>query len=183
MLKKRDVTEAPTLYDLMKHPDVFPYVRHKAYSTDEFYFLTKKTIEAEEQGELISRTIVDEQYNPIGTINLFDIENNAGYLATWIGKDYHGKGYNKLAKDAFFHELFYELDLDAIYIKIRKSNVRSLKAILKIPYVAYGNDLFPRVFQKVNEDTLENPIYDLYVITKDNYFAYQETCKENEQVI
>ena len=183
MLKKRDVTEAPMLYELMKHPDVFPYVRHKTYSTDEFYFLTKKTIEAEENGELISRTIVDEYYNPIGTINLFDIENNAGFLATWIGKPYHGKGYNKLAKDAFFHELFYELGIEAIYIKIRKTNIRSLKVILKIPYVSYGNDCFPEIYVNVNKDTLEDPVYDLYVITKESYCAYQQAEAENEQVI
>lgn len=106
MLKRRDVQDAPVLFDLMSHPEVFPFVRHKAYSSDEFYFLTKQTIEAEDNGELISRTIVDEQYNPIGTINLFDIENNAGFLATWIGQPYFGKGYNKLAKDAFLKNYF-----------------------------------------------------------------------------
>ena len=36
------------------------------------------------------------------------LQDNAGFLGTWLGKPYHGKGYNKLAKDAFFQELFYE---------------------------------------------------------------------------
>lgn len=86
----------------MSHPEVFPYVRHKAETSDEFYFITKQTIEAEERGELISRTILDEQYQPIGTINLFDIVDDYGFLATWIGKPYFGKGYNSLAKTQFF---------------------------------------------------------------------------------
>ncbi|PDM36873.1 N-acetyltransferase, partial [Bacillus cereus] len=51
---------------------VFPFVRQKAYSYEEYLFLTKQTIEAEERGELISRTILDEWGNPIGTITLFD---------------------------------------------------------------------------------------------------------------
>lgn len=181
MLKKRDVQDAPVLFDLMSDPEVFPYVRHKAYSSDEFYFLTKQTMEAEEHGELISRTIVDEYFSPIGTINLFDIENKAGFLATWIGKPYFGKGYNKLAKDAFFEELFYHHDIDAIFIKIRRTNVRSLKAILKIPFVMYGNESYPEVFEKINPQ--EEPVYDLYVITKENYFSHVETVTEGEEAM
>ncbi|UOQ48832.1 GNAT family N-acetyltransferase [Gracilibacillus caseinilyticus] len=182
MLKKRDVQDAPVLFELMSHPEVFPYVRHKAYSSDEFYFLTKQTIEAEENGELISRTIMDEYYNPIGTINLFDIENNGGFLATWIGQPYFGKGYNKLAKDAFFNEMFCHHPIDTIFIKIRRTNTRSLKAILKIPYVMHGNEVYDGVFAKINCDQ-EEPVYDLYVIKKETYFSHLESAKENEEAI
>lgn len=111
MLKKRDLHDCHALFDLMTHPDVFPFVRQKANCYDEFMFITKQTIEAEERGELISRTILDEWGAPIGTINLYDIQENAGFLGTWLGKPYHGKGYNKLAKDAFFEELFLKLAL------------------------------------------------------------------------
>ena len=58
----------------MVDPAVFPFVRQKAYSYEEYLFLTKQTIEAEERGELISRTILDEWGNPIGTITLFDVQ-------------------------------------------------------------------------------------------------------------
>ncbi|MDX8047664.1 GNAT family protein [Gracilibacillus sp. S3-1-1] len=172
MLKRRDVQDAPALFSLMSAPSVFPYVRHKAYSVDQLYFLTKQTIEAEECGELISRTIVDEYFNPIGTINLFDIENKTGFLATWVGKPYFGKGYNKLAKDAFFEEVFYQYEMDAIFMKIRHNNTRSLKAVLKIPFVLHGNQKYPSVFQKINQDAFR---YDLYVITKENYSSHMET--------
>ena len=74
MLKKRDLHDSHVLYELMAHPDVFPFVRQKAYSYEEYLFLTKQTIEAEERGELISRTILDEWGNPIGTITLFDVQ-------------------------------------------------------------------------------------------------------------
>ncbi len=78
-VKKRELQDCQALYELMVHPDVFPFVRHKANSYEEFLFITKQTIEAEERGELISRTILDEWGNPIGTINLFDIEDGAGF--------------------------------------------------------------------------------------------------------
>lgn len=169
MLKKRDLHDAPVLFDLMSHPEVFPFVRHKAASSDEFYFVTKQTIEAEDRGELISRTILDEWEQPIGTINLFDIQNNKGFLATWIGQPYFGKGYNKIAKEAFFEELFFQLDIEAIFMKIRRTNQRSMKAALKIPYVTAANDNYPDIFSWINRT---DDIYDLFVITKDQFMFY-----------
>lgn len=184
MLKMRDLHEVPVLFDLMSHPDVFPYVRHKAESTDEFYFITKQTIEAEENGELISRTILDEYQQPIGTINLFDIQNNYGFLATWIGQPFFGKGYNQAAKEQFFDMLFLDYDIEGIFMKVRKTNARSLKAVMKLPYVALGNEIYPEIFNQVNPD---GDVYDLFVITKDHYLSYiqfrsDETAASGEEV-
>src|SRR5690625_2979441 len=151
MLKKRDLHEVPTLFELSSHPDVFPYIRQKAMTVDEYYFLTKQTIEAEQSEQLISRTILDEYEQPIGTINLFDIHEKSGFLATWIGKPYFGKGYNKLAKQLFLDELFFSLDIKTVYMKVRKTNVRSLKAVAKLPYVVYANELYSEVYRAINK--------------------------------
>ncbi|WP_281974854.1 GNAT family N-acetyltransferase [Halobacillus litoralis] len=181
MLKKRDLHDAPVLFELMVHPEVFPYVRHRAASSDEFYFLTKQTIEAEDRGELISRTILDEWGQPIGTINLFDLTENKGFLATWLGRPYFGKGYNQLAKDAFFEELFFQLNIEAIFMKIRKTNVRSMKAALKIPYVTSANEAYPEVLSRINR--IED-VYDLFVITKEQYlFHYYGDQEQNEEML
>ncbi|MEC5424145.1 GNAT family N-acetyltransferase [Virgibacillus sp. C22-A2] len=171
MLKTRDLYEVPVLFDLMVHPEVFPYIRQKAATSDEFYFLTKQTIEAEEKGELISRTIVDEYYHPIGTINLFDINENYGFLATWIGQPYFGKGYNTPAKEEFFNEVFFNYNIEGIFMKVRKTNMRSLKAVLKLPYAALGNSTYSGVYQKINAN---DEVYDLFVISKDHYVSYQQ---------
>lgn len=169
MLKKRELHEVPMLFELMSDPEVFPFVRHKAYNSDEYYFLTKQMMEKEEQGDLISRTILDEFQQPIGTINLFDIENNYGFLATWIGRPYFGKGYNRLAKDAFFSELFYQHDIQIIFMKVRKNNVRSKKAVLKLPYTTLGNDIYPDVYETLNKGEHQ---YDLFAVTKEQYESY-----------
>lgn len=171
MLKKRDLHEVPALFDLLKHPEVYPFVRHKAETSDEFYFITKQTMEAEENGELMSRTILDDFQQPIGTINLFDIQQQHGFLATWIGHPYFGKGYNQEAKESFFEELFFQHDIKGIFMKIRKTNVRSLKAILKIPYVALGNAFYPDVYQAINRG---NEVYELFVISQDHYMSYHQ---------
>ncbi|WHY65342.1 GNAT family N-acetyltransferase [Neobacillus sp. SuZ13] len=169
MLKKRDLHDSHTLYELMTHPDVFPFVRQKADSYEEFLFVTKQTIEAEDQGELISRTILDEWGAPIGTINLFDIEDNAGFLGTWLGKPYHGKGYNSPAKDAFFKELFYDLGIETVFMRIRKVNVRSIKAAEKLPYVIKANETRKSIYEQLNAN---GDVYDLYEIPKDQYTFY-----------
>lgn len=169
MLKKRDLHESHTLFELMSHPDVFPFVRQKASSYDEYLFITKQTIEAEERGELISRTILDEWGSPIGTINLYDLENNAGFLGTWLGKPYHGKGFNNLAKEAFFQELFYEMGIETIFMRIRKVNIRSIKAAEKLPYVVKANETRAALYETLNA---KDQVYDLYEIPKDQYTLY-----------
>lgn len=167
MLKKRDLHDCHALFELITHPDVFPFVRHKAASYDEFLFMTKQTIEAEERGELISRTIIDEWGSPIGTINLYDIEDNtAGFLGTWLGKPYHGKGYNNLAKEAFFKELFFEMGIETIFMRIKKENIRSIKAAEKLPYVVNANETRKSIYEQLNAN---GNIYDLYEISKDQY--------------
>ncbi len=166
MLKKRDLQDCHILYELITHPDVFPFVRHKAASYEEFLFMTKQTMEAEERGELISRTILDEWGTPIGTINLYDIENHAGFLGTWLGKPYHGKGYNSAAKEVFFNELFFELGIETIFMRIKKENIRSIKAAEKLPFVVKVNETRKSIYEQLNA---KGNVYDLYEISKDQY--------------
>ncbi|WLD93967.1 GNAT family N-acetyltransferase [Alkalihalobacillus sp. AL-G] len=180
MLKKRDLSECHVLYDLMVDPAVFPFVRQKAGSFEEFMFLTKQTIEAEDRGELISRTILDEWHNPIGTINLFDIQNQCGFLGTWLGKPYHGKGYNQPAKEEFFNELFFEKEIQTILMRIRKTNLRSKYAAQKFPYITLANDVRTEIYQQLN--TFED-VYDLYQIERDTYYLYTLREAVNEEVI
>lgn len=169
MLKIRELHEVPILFELASHPEVYPYLRHKADTVDEFYFLTKQTIEAEEQGLVISRTILDEFAQPIGTINLFDIDQRSGFLATWLGKPYFGKGYNKMAKELFFDELFFQKGIENVFMKVRKTNIRSLRAVEKLGYAILGNDLFPEIYQAIN---VNGNIYHLFVVTKEHYASY-----------
>ncbi|TCP24546.1 RimJ/RimL family protein N-acetyltransferase [Scopulibacillus darangshiensis] len=171
MLKKRDLYECGALFDLMRDPDVFPFVREKASTAEEYLFKTKQIIEAEEANNVISRTIIDEWSQPIGTITLYDIDDGAGFLGTWLGKPYFGVGYNQKAKEAFFSELFYERDIKTIFMKIRKTNLRSQKAALKIPYVKLADDFYPDVYNAVNGNGTSNH---LFVVTREHYLQHQQ---------
>ena len=94
MIKRRELQECNELFELLSHPSVFPFVRQKATTADEFWFMTRELMEDEENGKVVSRTITDDWGQPIGTITLYDIQDGAGFLGTWIGLPYQGKGYN-----------------------------------------------------------------------------------------
>ncbi|MFC7393950.1 GNAT family N-acetyltransferase [Scopulibacillus cellulosilyticus] len=168
MLKKRDLSESGVLFQLMKDPEVYPYVRHKAETLEEYQLIVQETMKKEENNELISRTIIDEYKQPIGTISLYDIADNKGFLGTWIGRPYFGKGYNQRAKEAFFSELFLEKAIHTIYLKIRKANIRSQKAAEKIPYVHIVDNLEAH---HINHDP---NMFHLYEITRDRYILHHQ---------
>ncbi|WP_051263170.1 GNAT family N-acetyltransferase [Tuberibacillus calidus] len=170
MLKKREIADCGALFELLKDPEVFPFVRQKADTLDEYMFITKQGIELEEQKRMISRTILDEWGQPIGTISLFDIRDGTGFLGTWIGKPYFGKGYNKAAKEAFFDEVFSQTDIHTIFMRIRRENHRSKKAALKFPYVLPANDLYPEILNELNQNGVT---YDLFEIKKEHYFIHK----------
>ncbi|MHA6480354.1 GNAT family N-acetyltransferase [Paenibacillus sp. strain BS8-2] len=163
MLKKRDLHDCHVLYQFMTEPAVFPYVRFKCQTYEEYVFMTKKLIDEEEQQTCISRTILNEMGHAIGTIDLYDIVNRTGFLATWIGTPYFGGGYNGQAKAYFFTELFVEDRIDTIYMKIQKQNTRSKKAIEKLPYVQFVNEREEQMYQLINS---KQQIYDLYRIDR-----------------
>ncbi|MFC4354672.1 GNAT family N-acetyltransferase [Chryseomicrobium palamuruense] len=169
MLKKRDLQDCHALYELISDPNVMKYVRHKAHSAEEYLFSTKALMEEEEQGLVISRTILSDFGQPIGTINLFDIEHHAGFLGTWIGPPFQGQGYNAKAKEQFLSELFFELEIERVFMRIRKVNEKSLRAAAKLPYAIQANDSFPALYAEINS---EQDVYDLFCISKDMFHFY-----------
>ena len=83
------------------HTLLYSFCPSKATSADEYWFMTKQLIEEEARGLAISRTITDDWGQPIGTISIHDVEDGAGFLGTWIGLPYQGKGYNQKQKCYF----------------------------------------------------------------------------------
>ena len=171
MLKKRDLHECRALYNLMTDPAVFTYVRYSCPSYEVYLFITKQLIVEEEQGTCISRTILNEMGQPIGTIDLYQIAHQTGFLATWIGAPYFGKGYNARAKEAFLAELFLEHPIETVYLKIRKQNIRSRKAVEKLPYVKFGNNIYEQVYQSVNQP---QHCFDLYYVERESFLESSE---------
>ncbi|MEG0260579.1 MAG: GNAT family N-acetyltransferase [Lysinibacillus sp.] len=173
MLKHRDLHECTELYELLSHPSVFPFVRQKATSVDEYWFMTKQLIEEEVNGLAISRTITDDWGQPIGTISVHDVEDGAGFLGTWIGLPYQGKGYNQKAKLLFLKELFFDYNFNTIFLRIRTENAKSKRAALKLPYVLCAKESHPTLFAQVNNSDAQFNLYkiprDLFYLTTANF--------------
>ena len=180
IIKHRDLNETSQLFSLLSHPSVFPFVRQKATSAEEYLFMTKQLIEEEANGTAISRTIIDEWGHPIGTISIYDIEEGAGFLGTWIGKPYQGLGYNQKAKSQFLNELFFERNFHTVFLRIRKVNERSKAAALKLPYVICAMDSHKALYDEINQGDIK---YDLFKIPKDLFYlvtAHNETEAEEQ---
>ncbi|MCH7322622.1 GNAT family N-acetyltransferase [Solibacillus sp. MA9] len=180
MLKQRELHETAELYELLRHPSVFPYVRQKATSAEEYLFMTKQLMEEEQNGLTISRTIIDEWGTPIGTISIFDIQDGAGFLGTWIGQPFQGIGYNQKAKLAFLNELFYDYNFSTVFLRIRKENARSQAAALKLPYVVDAEHSNPSLFNEINQGETK---FLLFKIPRDLFYlttAYTQSEDEEQ---
>lgn len=165
----------------MSEPSVLAYVRQKASSADEYWFMTKQLMEEEEKGLAISRTIFSDYGQPIGTINLFDIEHGAGFLGTWIGKQFQGLGYNKKAKEQFLQELFFDTHIHTIFLRIRKNNVKSIRATEKLPYAMQANETHSAIYHEINK---QEDLFDLYYIPKDLFHLVMlQQSSEEEQAM
>ena len=178
MLKHRELHETAELYELLRHPSVFPYVRHKATSAEEYLFMTKQLIEEEQNGFTISRTIVDEWSTPIGTISIFDIQDGAGFLGTWIGQPFQGFGYHQKAKLAFLNELFFNYDFHTVFLRIREQNGRSQAAALKLPYVVDAEHSNPSLFEEINQGETK---FRLFKIPKDLFYLTTANTQDAEE--
>nr|WP_106778887.1 GNAT family N-acetyltransferase [Lysinibacillus timonensis] len=178
MLKHRDLSDANDLFQLMIHPTVFPYVRQKATSPEEYLFMTKQIIEEEQLGKTISRTITDDWGQPIGTISLYDIEDGAGFLGTWIGVPFQGKGYNQLAKQEFLTELFFNHQIHTVFLRIRKENIKSKRASLKLPYIIEANETHKALYDEINAGEVK---FDLFRIPKDLFYLVTANENNNEE--
>ncbi|MBU0904234.1 MAG: GNAT family protein [Planococcaceae bacterium] len=183
MIKRRELHECGHLFEYLSHPSVFPYVRQKANSAEEFMFMTKQLMEEEERGEVISRTITDDYGQPIGTINLYDIQDQAGFLGTWIGQPFQGKGFNQKAKNLFLEELFYQHNINTVFLRINAKNEKSIRAAEKLAYTMKANDTHPVLLAEINSGV---PQYELYQIPKDLFYlstAAARFAEEEEQAM
>lgn len=183
MIKRRELQECGPLFEYLSHPSVFPFVRQKATSADEFLFMTKQLMEEEDRGEVISRTITDDYGMPIGTINLYDIQDQAGFLGTWIGHPFQGKGFNQKAKNLFLDELFFQHNINTVFLRIKKHNVKSIRATEKLLYSMDAKETHPTLFKEINSGEHQ---YELYQITKDLFYlatAATRFIEEEEHAI
>lgn len=182
MLKKYDLTknEHQALFEQMMHPDVYPYIRLRPVTWEDYLSNAALMLNDEAAGKMITRVIFDEWNRPIGMIYLYNIEGKKGYLGTWLGKQAHGKGYNKVVKELFLQELFEVYGIEQVFMRIKCENIRSQRAVLKLGYCLEANELYAEEYQKINEGLVN---YHLYVVEKDVYLQGQSYVRQNSEEV
>lgn len=172
-IRKIEVRDAQRLYEHLSNPRVARFSRLKPSSIEEMISMVEYLIEEENEHRIIPRVIVDIHDEVVGMIILWDYcpFRREGFLATWLGEEHWGKGYNQVAKSLFFDELFTLHYLNNIYLLIRAYNERSLAASRKFPYISIptiDEELELRSFykEKIANDHV------ILLITKEDYQSY-----------
>ncbi len=75
-------------------------------------------------------------------------------MGSWLGYPYWGQGYNEAAKKEIFKIEFEELDLIYVFSGAKTTNVRSLKAQEKLPYISlHMEEKFPKEHALLEKET------------------------------
>lgn len=136
-VRRVEMKDAHKLYEYLSNPKVSKFSRLKPNSIEEMEDMITYLIEEENEQRVIPRVVVDIYDEAVGMIILWDYcpFRREGFLATWLGEEHWGKGYNQIAKSLFFDELFTLHYLNHIYLLIRAYNERSLAASRKLSYI------------------------------------------------
>ncbi|WLD94618.1 GNAT family N-acetyltransferase [Alkalihalobacillus sp. AL-G] len=137
LLKKHSLEYADRMFELSSAPPVKDALGLNVDKVEETRAFIRAVIKEEEDGQTLSRVIINEEDELIGVITLMFInhETKSAHIGTWIGHEYWGKGYNRPAKEAILKIAFQELGLDIVFAGARTENIRSHKAQQKLPFI------------------------------------------------
>ena len=130
-------------------------------------------IEQERQKKSLSRMIVNEENEIIGLTTLKHINNEKkqSHIGSWLGYPYWGKGYNEAAKKEIFKIAFLDLQLSYVFAGAKTTNVRSLKAQEKLPYISlHVEDRFPDEHSALEEEVKSSCV--LHVVSRENFLNW-----------
>lgn len=163
--------DASVLYEYLLNPNVRMFSRLRPENAKE---MEEIIAFVQHQSDSIVRVIANEWNEPIGLIALWEycLFQKYGFLATWIAEEHWGKGYNQMAKELFFSEMFIEHGLENIFIIIRNYNKRSLKAIQKIPSISLASKDEEKLLRSLHK-SIEKDHF-LYVSRKETYLSVLE---------
>ncbi|MBO8173084.1 MAG: GNAT family N-acetyltransferase [Bacillaceae bacterium] len=136
-LVPHDKQYARHMYRIMRDPEVTEHLSFNMTSTEDAIRYIRQVQQEEREGKTISRAILDENREFVGSISLMKINLNTGqaHLGTWLDKRVWGKGYNRLAKQEILKIAFLKLNLRRIFVGVRRANKRSIRAQEKLGYV------------------------------------------------
>ncbi len=172
-LRPHDLRYAERIFTLVTDPAVKEQLSLRDQSVEDTKEFLRHITAEEQAGKAVSRAIFNEIDELIGitTLMFIDREKRRCHIGSWLGKDYWGKGYNQLAKEAILCIAFLELELDIVFAGARSTNIRSQQAQAKLPYVSLNvEDEFPEEHAALEERQKQPCV--LNAFKRDDFLRY-----------
>ncbi|GMA62955.1 GNAT family N-acetyltransferase [Alicyclobacillus fastidiosus] len=145
-LVSHDLSFAERMWELVSNPKIKDVLGIPDESVKDTRNFIQWITQEEQNGNQLSRVILNENGEFIGVTTLMSInrERKRCHVGTWIGQEYWGMGYNHASKIEILKIAFQELGLVHVLAGARKTNIRSQKAQEKLPYIRLNvEDQFP----------------------------------------
>ncbi|EOO19006.1 GNAT family acetyltransferase [Bacillus cereus HuA2-9] len=127
----------------------------------------------------LSRVIVSEENEIIGltTLKHINYEQKHSHIGSWLGYQYWGRGYNESAKKEIFKIAFLDLQLTYVFAGAKTTNIRSLKAQEKLPYISlHVEKQFPDIHAALEKE-VKSPCV-LHVVSCEKFSNWLEVRNE-----
>ncbi|TCS83149.1 GNAT family N-acetyltransferase [Tepidibacillus fermentans] len=164
--------DAKELYEMLREQEVHQYLDMVLNTYQNYEEWLQKIEWLEILGEAYHRCVWNEEEKLIGEIYLInmDQENRRAEMGTWIGRNYWGKGYNRLIKERVLSEAFTRLYLETILLFMQKENQRSIRSLQRLPYITKPLNEQYQDLIKYKEYKLGKTI-ELLIVKKEDFFS------------
>jgi|GEM_PF-3982659 len=178
MFTERD---ANSLYLLLQNEEINQFLDYKFNSEQDALEWIITILFLEGFGETICRAIVDQNNQLIGGVYLFNIdsEKKIAELGTWLIPAYWGKGVNAWAKKEILKIAFADLNLNTVLLFTDQNNIRSVKALEKLPYVIKDYNCLECSERKRKVEFQHGRNMLMFVVTKESFQQMQTDIMYN----
>ncbi|UYX51013.1 GNAT family N-acetyltransferase [Bacillus thuringiensis] len=167
------------IFELSSDPHVKNALGLKVESAEDTKAFILFAMEEERKKHSLSRVIVNEENEIIGltTLKHINYEQKHSHIGSWLGYHYWGRGYNEAAKKEIFKIAFLDLQLTYVFAGAKTTNIRSLKAQEKLPYISlHVENKFPDVHAALEKE-VESPCV-LHVVSCEKFSNWLEVQNE-----
>lgn len=157
-LVKNDVKFAEKIFEYSSNPGIKDILGIKVDKVEDTIQFINFILKEEQRGKVLSRVILNGNDEVVGHTGLKHIDRGDGicHIGTWIGVPFWGLGYNEASKSEILKIAFEKLNMDYVFAGAKKSNIRSIRAQEKLPYMTIGvEEEFPKELAIIEKETGE----------------------------
>ncbi|PFM65809.1 GNAT family N-acetyltransferase [Bacillus cereus] len=177
-----DLRYANAIFELSSDPHVKNALGIKAETVEDTKAFILFAMEEERKEHSLSKVIVNEENEIIGltTLKHINYEQKRSHIGSWLGYQYWGNGYNEAAKKEIFKIAFLDLQLTYVFAGAKTTNIRSLKAQEKLPYISlHVENKFPDEHAALEKE-VKSPCI-LHVISREKFLNWLEAQNEGRK--